>query len=52
MFMSSEQNAKQNHNIKPANKSSESVVQFHKFGNASNKSKSRLHLGNACYHLV
>jgi len=39
MFMYSEQNAKQNPNIKPANKSSENVVQFHVFGNASNKSK-------------
>jgi hypothetical protein len=36
--MSSKQNAKQNHNIKPANKSFENVAQFHVFGNANNKS--------------
>jgi hypothetical protein len=57
--MSRNQNAEQNHNIKVDNKSFERVEQFKYLGTALNnlnpiqeEIKSRLKLGNACYHSV
>jgi len=59
MFMSQEQNAGQNHNIKIGNKSLERVEEFKYLGTTltgqysiHEQIKSRLKSGNACYHLV
>jgi hypothetical protein len=57
--MSCEQNAGQNDNIKMANKSLKNVAEFAYLGTTvTNENcmleeiKSRLNLGNVCYHLV
>jgi hypothetical protein len=59
MFMSGDQNAGQNHNIKTDNKSFERVEQFKYLGTTvtnqnsiQEEIKSSLKLGNACYHSV
>jgi hypothetical protein len=59
MLVSCHQNAGQNHNIKIANRSSENVVKFKCLRmTVTNKNftyeeiKSRLDLGNACYHSI
>jgi hypothetical protein len=59
MVMSRNQNAEQNHNIKTDNKSFERVEHFKYLGTTlrdrnsiQEKMKSRLKLGNACYHSV
>jgi len=59
MVMSQYQNAGQNHNIKTDNKSFERVERFEYLGAAlmyqnfiQDEIKSRLKLGNACYHSV
>jgi hypothetical protein len=59
MVMSRDQNEEQNHNIESNNKSFERVGQFKYLGNTlTNKNstheelKSKLKLGNACYHSV
>ena len=59
MVMSQEQNAGQNHNIEKGNKSLERVEHFKYLGTTltgkysfHEEIKSRLKLGNTCYHLV
>jgi len=59
MVASPEQNAGQNHNIQPDNKSFERVEQFKYLGtnltyqnSIQEEIKSRLNSGNACYHSV
>jgi hypothetical protein len=59
MLISTHQNAGKNHNIKIANRSFENTVQLKYFGlTVTNqnfiheKVRSRLNLGNACYHSI
>jgi hypothetical protein len=59
MLMSHHQNAGQNHNIKITNRSFENMAKFRYLGmEVTNKNliheemKSRLNLGNSCYHSV
>jgi hypothetical protein len=59
MFMSRDRNAGQNHSIKIGNKSFKSVEEFKYLGTNLTKQnsiheeiKSRLNMGNACYHSV
>jgi hypothetical protein len=59
MLLSHHQNARQNHNVKIANRSIENVAQFKYLGTRITSQsfiqdtvKRRLNLGNACYHSV